>query len=105
MDLVKYAVKDRVGFVMLNRPEKRNALSFELVSELMAVFTKGELDAAVKVIVLVATGEAFCAGAVLAYLQKLQRFSFEGNVNDSRHLLDLFLNFYTLKHVVIAHVQ
>jgi len=105
MELVTYAVKDRVGFVTLNRPEKRNALSFELVSELMAVFTKAESDPAVKVIVLGAVGEAFCAGADLAYLQKLQHFSFEENLNDSRHLRDLFLKIYTLKKVVIAQVQ
>ena len=105
MELVQYAVKDRVGFVTLNRPEKRNALSFELVSELMAVFTKAESDPAVKIIVLGATGDAFCAGADLAHLQKLQHFSFEENLNDSRHLKDLFLKIYTLKKVVIAKVQ
>src|SRR5258706_850231 len=71
----------------------------------MAVFTEAESVAAVKVIVLGATGEAFCAGADLAYLQKLQHFSFEENLNDSRHLRDLFLKIYTLKKVVIAQVQ
>jgi len=105
MKLVNYTVKDRVGFVTLNRPEKRNALSFELVSELMAVFTKAESDPAVKVIVLGATGEVFCAGADLDHLRNLQHFSYEDNLEDSRHLRDLFLKIYTLKKVVIAQVQ
>ena len=105
MEYVKYAVRDRVGFITLDRPEKRNALNFEMVSELKAAFTQAESDATVKVIVLGATGEAFCAGADLAYLEKLQHFSFEENLADSRHLRDLFLQIYTLKKVVIAKVQ
>jgi methylglutaconyl-CoA hydratase len=105
MDLVKYTVKDRMGFVTLNRPEKRNALSFELVSELMALFTRAESDPAVKVIILGAVGEVFCAGADLDHLRNLQHFSYEDNLEDSRHLRDLFLRIYTLKKVVIAQVQ
>lgn len=105
MSLVLYAVKDRIGYLTLNRPEKRNALSHELVSELKAAFTKAEEDSDVKVIVLKANGEAFCAGADLAYLQELQHFSFEENFSDSNHLKELFLQIYTLKKVVIAQVQ
>ncbi len=105
MKFVNVTVKNRVCFVTLNRPEKRNALSFELVSELKAGFTQAESDDAVKVVVLRAEGEAFCAGADLDYLKKLQDFSFEENLEDSRHLKNLFLQIYTLKKVVIAQVQ
>lgn len=105
MSLVIYSVQDRVGYITLNRPEKRNALSGEMVTELKAAFAKAEEDESVKVIVLKASGEAFCAGADLAYLQQLQKFSLEENVQDSSHLKDLFLQIYQLKKVVIAQVQ
>ncbi len=105
MSLVIYAVKDRVGYITLNRPEKRNALSYELVMELTAAFDRAEQDSSVKVVVLKAQGEAFCAGADLAYLQQLQGFSFEQNLEDSRQLKNLFLRIYQLKKVVIAQVQ
>jgi len=105
MELVLYEAKDRVGYITLNRPEKRNALSHELVAELKKAFVQAENDSAVKVIVLQANGEAFCAGADLAYLQQLQRFSFEENLADSSHLKELFLKIYQLKKVVIAKVQ
>lgn len=105
MSLVEYAVKDRVGYITLNRPEKRNALSHELVSELILAFDQAEKDSSAKVVVLKANGEAFCAGADLAYLQQLQHFSFEQNLEDSRHLKNLFLKIYQLKKVVIAQVQ
>lgn len=105
MALVEYSHKDRIGYITLNRPEKRNALSPEMVSELKLAFQKAEADDSVKVIILRANGEAFCAGADLAYLQKLQKFSYEENLADSQHLKKLFLQIYTLKKVVIAQVQ
>ncbi len=105
MSLVIYEVKDRIGYITLNRPDKRNALSFELVAELKSNFSRAESDSSVKVIVLKANGDAFCAGADLAYLQKLQQFSYEQNLEDSNHLKELFLQIYTLKKVVIAEVQ
>jgi methylglutaconyl-CoA hydratase len=105
MSLVLYSVKERIGYITLNRPEKRNALSRELVTELKDAFAKAEKDDIVKVIVLKANGESFCAGADLAYLQELQKFSFEENIADSNHLKELFLQIYQLKKVVIAQVQ
>jgi methylglutaconyl-CoA hydratase len=105
MSLVLFEVKERIGYITLNRPDKRNALSFELVAELKEAFNRAENDSAVKVIVLRANGEAFCAGADLASLQKLQNNSFEENIADSNHLKELFIKIYQLKKVVIAQVQ
>lgn len=105
MNLVEYHVKDRVAFITLNRPEKRNALNHELVTELKTAFDRAAADAEAKVIVLKANGEAFCAGADLEYLQKLQTFSFEENLQDSNHLKALFLKIYTHPKIVIAQVQ
>jgi methylglutaconyl-CoA hydratase len=105
MSLVIYTVQDRIGYITLNRPEKRNALSGDMVTELKAAFARAEEDETAKVIVLKANGEAFCAGADLAYLQQLQQFSLEENLLDSNHLKDLFQQIYQLKKVVIANVQ
>lgn len=105
MRYILYSVKDRVAFITLNRPEKRNALSHELVTELKEAFEKAESDDEVKVVVLNAAGEAFSAGADLAYLQQLQNFSFEQNVSDSLHLKDLFVMIYEFRKVVIAQVE
>ena len=105
MKLVDYSVKDRIGFITLNRPEKRNALSFELIAEMKNAFDQADKDERVKVIVLRANGETFCAGADLDGLQKLQNFSREENLEDSRHLKELFYKIYTLNKVVIAQVQ
>ncbi len=105
MEVVEYHVHDRIGTITLNRPEKRNALSPQMVSELKFAFGQASSDASVKVIILRAHGEAFCAGADLAYLQQLQHFSLEENRLDSQNLKDLFYQIYTLNKIVIAQVQ
>ncbi len=105
MELVLYEAKERIGYITLNRPAKRNALSHEVVTELKEAFARAENDPNVKVIVLQANGDAFCAGADLAYLLQLQKFSFEENLADSNHLKELFLKIYQLKKIVIAKVQ
>ena len=102
---ILYEVSNRVGYITLNRPEKRNALNEEMVKLLQEAFTKAEKDGNVKIIVLRANGDAFCAGADLAYLQQLQENSFEENLADSRNLMQLFKQIYTLQKLVIAQVE
>jgi len=105
MNYIKYNTKDKIGYITLNRPEKRNALNAELVEELKATFKKAEEDVNAKVIVLKAEGKAFCAGADLAYLQSLQKNSFEENLADSKNLAELYKLIYTLNKIVIAQVE
>lgn len=103
--LVLYEVNNRIGTITLNRPEKRNALSFEFVQHIKDAFRQAEADSDCKVIVLRANGEAFCAGADLAYLQQLQQNTFDENLADSRHLMELFQLIYNSSKVVIAQVN
>lgn len=105
MDFIQYETKNRIGYITLNRPDKRNALSYDVVSELKEAFTKAESDDDVKVIVLKANGKAFCAGADLSYIQQLQKNTYEENLEDSNHLRELFEQIYTMGKVVIAQIQ
>jgi methylglutaconyl-CoA hydratase len=105
MNIVEYEVRDRIGFITLNRPDKRNALNEELIQNLSATFDRASNDPSVKVIVLKANGEAFCSGADLGYLQQMRNFSFDDNLADSTRLKELFLKIYTLNKAVIAQVE
>ena len=105
MEFVTYTVEDRIGYITLNRPEKRNALSPQLITELQQAFLRADDDDRVKVIVLKAEGKVFCAGADLAYIQTLQTNSYEENLEDSMHLRNLFYKIYTMSKVVIAQVH
>lgn len=105
MKWINYETTNRVATITLNRPEKRNALNHEVVAELKSAFNLAGTNKDVKVVVLKANGEAFCAGADLQYLQQLRHFSEEENRRDSDHLKELFEIIYTLDKVVIAQVQ
>lgn len=105
MKFINYSHKDRLAYISINRPEKRNALNFEVVTELKEAFRIAENDPEVKVIILTGEGDVFCAGADLEYLQQLQNNSLEENLKDSKHLMELYHQIYTLKKVVIAQVN
>jgi len=96
---------NRIGFITLNRPEKRNAISPAMIGELGNAFSAFEQNPDVKVVVLRAEGKAFCAGADLTYLQEMQGYTFEENLADSHRLKALFSQIYEFPKVVIAQVQ
>lgn len=102
---IEYTVNNRVAYITLNRPEKRNAFSVELVADLKVAFSIASTDNDVKVIVLNAKGKAFSAGADLSALQQLQNNTYGDNLQDSTELAALFEMIYTLPKVVIAQVE
>ncbi|MBN2667763.1 MAG: enoyl-CoA hydratase/isomerase family protein [Bacteroidales bacterium] len=105
LEFATLSIENRVAYISLNRPEKRNALNPTLVGNLKSLFKEAEASDDVKIIVLKANGDAFCAGADLAYLQTLQTNSYEENLADSNHLKELFEIIYTNKKTVIAQVE
>ena len=61
-DLVLVDVTDGIALVTLNRPEARNALSSDMLSQLVGHMTRLDARADVDVLVLTGAGPAFCAG-------------------------------------------
>ncbi len=105
MSLVEYQTINRVAYISLNRPDKRNALNPELVQALKNAFEQAHTNNQAKVIVLKANGEVFSAGADLAHLKQLQTNSYEENVADSNALKELFYTIYMSPKLVIAQVE
>ena len=105
LPLVLSDVSNRIAWITLNRPEKRNALNFSMISELKAAFKSAIEKPEVKVIVLKANGKAFCAGADLDYIKRLQSYSFQENLQDSSHLMELFQIIYQSPKMVIAQIE
>ncbi|MGJ9422597.1 enoyl-CoA hydratase-related protein [Aeromicrobium sp. CF3.5] len=56
-------VSDHIATVELNRPEQMNAITTEMVHELIDVFTATDADPDVRVVVVTGRGRAYCAGA------------------------------------------
>jgi methylglutaconyl-CoA hydratase len=64
-DAVLYEVRGDAAWITLNQPERRNALSAELVTGLRSHLATAIADARVRAVVLTGAGTAFCAGADL----------------------------------------
>jgi methylglutaconyl-CoA hydratase len=105
LQLTDYRIEEQIAYVTLNRPEKRNAFSPDLVRELRLIFADIRNNDGVKVVVLRANGKVFSAGADLDYLKTLQKNTYDENLTDSLLLKDLYRKIYTLPKVVIAEVQ
>lgn len=105
MQIIKFIQKKEIGILTLNRPEKRNALNPDLVSEIKYKLDELKENTELKILIITGGGSAFCAGADLEYLNKLKNFSLLDNQNDSKELADLFLKIYHFPKPVIAAVN
>jgi feruloyl-CoA hydratase/lyase len=68
---VQVEIAANVGWVTLNRPEKRNAISPALSADMLQVLQDMKNDPEVRVIVLTGAGTSFCAGMDLHYFGEL----------------------------------
>lgn len=105
MTYIDWNVTDRIGYITINRPDKRNALNQQVVAELKHAFAEAKANADCKVVVLQSSSDTFCAGADLQYLQSLQTNTRAENVADSTHLMELFQTIYTFPKIVISMVN
>jgi methylglutaconyl-CoA hydratase len=101
---LQLAYDGAVATITLNRPEKRNALSFELLDELMAALDEVEQSDA-QVLIITGAGKAFCAGMDLEELKSLLGKTREENVKDSAHMAQIFRRIYDFPKPTIAAVN
>jgi enoyl-CoA hydratase/carnithine racemase len=66
---IRYEVDDRVATITIDRPEKRNAMTYAVLREFHEAVARAGADDAVHAVVLTGAGGAFCAGTDLSELQ------------------------------------
>jgi methylglutaconyl-CoA hydratase len=103
--MIKYSEKNSAGLIMLNRPEKRNALNPEMTAKINDILYSTEKNDNIKVLIISGEGSSFCAGADLSYLNELKNYSSIENEKDSENLAELFLNIYNFPKPVVAAVN
>ncbi|MFG2664449.1 enoyl-CoA hydratase/isomerase family protein [Streptomyces sp. NPDC048387] len=64
-DEIRYRFEGGVGWIILNRPDTLNALTWEQRERVIALLGDASADPATRAVVLTATGKGFCAGADL----------------------------------------
>ncbi len=101
---VQLAYDGRVATITLNRPEKRNAISFDLIDDLLRALDDVAKSEAI-VLIVTGAGKAFCSGMDLDNLKSLLGRSAEQNLQDSRTMVQLFRSLYEFPKVTIAAVN
>jgi enoyl-CoA hydratase/carnithine racemase len=102
MNHVTLAADGPTAVVTLNRPQRRNALSLDLMEELIACLDGIGRDRSVRAVILAAAGKVFCSGHDLSEMQ-------ERDINDYRRIFDVCTELMTrlqaIPQPVIAEVQ
>jgi len=93
-----------LALLTLNRPEKRNAISLELVNEMLQALDHVEHSHA-RVLILTGAGKAFCAGMDLEELRQLLGKSHDENLEDSARMAQIFRRLYDFSKPTIAAVN
>jgi 2-(1,2-epoxy-1,2-dihydrophenyl)acetyl-CoA isomerase len=62
---LEWSIQDGIATATLNRPEKKNAMSEEMMRELARALREAQDDAAVRVFIITGAGDAFCSGGDL----------------------------------------
>ena len=105
-----YETDARVGRITINRPERRNALSWDVVKGLRAAVAEAKRDEDVRVVVLSGVGDkAFCAGADLQTMGGAKTASGKEGVlglhADRGELAGLFEDLWALGKPTVARVR
>jgi len=101
---IQHTSEAQVATLTLNRPDKRNAISYELIDELLSAL--GEIAASsALVLILTGAGRAFCSGMDLENLKESLGRSPEQNVKDSETMARLFRSLYEFPKPTIAAVN
>jgi enoyl-CoA hydratase/carnithine racemase len=95
-----------VATITLNRPERLNALTFEVYRELTDTFAALRTEAAVRVVVITGAGRAFCSGGdVHDIIGELFKRDMEGLLEFTRLTCELVANIRALRKPVIASLN
>src|SRR5690242_18827106 len=95
---------NQIATLTFNRPEKRNAISFEVLDEFLRALDEVEHSSAL-VLIVTGAGKAFCAGLDLDELKSLLGKSHAENVNDSGRMAQVFRRLYDFPRPTIAAVN
>ena len=101
-----YEQRDGIATILLNRPERLNAITFEVYRELTDFFAKLRDQKDVRVVVITGAGRAFCSGGdVRDIIGELQGSDAEGLMDFTRLTCELIHNMRALPKPIIASIN
>jgi methylglutaconyl-CoA hydratase len=94
-----------VAVLTLNRPEKHNAMSGQMIDELARAAARLDADGAVRVVVLTGQGRSFCAGGDLGWMKAQMAADSATRAAEARKLADMLGALNSMSKPLIARVQ
>jgi methylglutaconyl-CoA hydratase len=106
-DAIRNEIDPKAGVarIVLNRPERRNALSADLVAELKESLAFAEADDRIRVVAIAGEGPDFCAGADLREVRDAVEEGVLASLLDAESLGELFLLLRRMETPVVAVVH
>jgi methylglutaconyl-CoA hydratase len=101
---IQLARDGHLATITLNRPDKRNAISYELIDELLRALDD-IADSDARALILTGAGKAFCSGMDLDNLKALTKNTEADNLRDSETMARLFRGLYEFSKPTIAAVN
>lgn len=97
--------ESRVTTILLNRPDKRNALTPQLIEELTEALDAAARDPQCRVVIITGAGSAFCAGLDLEVLRSGMTATASDHQADAERIAALFRTLTALPKPTIAAVN
>ena len=94
-----------IATLSLNRPEKHNSLSAQMINELTVAADQINADGAIRVVVLTGAGESFCAGGDLGWMREQFHADRETRMSEARKLAMMLRALNELEKPLIGKVQ
>src|ERR1035437_1132164 len=101
---LKLELSGDIATITLNRPGKRNAITTEMMEDILGALGEIEMSAA-RVVILTGAGRVFCSGMDLEALKALATQAPMDNLEDSRRIARLFRRIWSFPKTTIAAVN
>ena len=99
---IKFQVEEDIGFITLNRPEKRNALSMNLMAEMIDLLKSIKKDSRIRIVIIKAEGPVFSSGHDLSEMLEGDVVFYRSVFNTCTEMMEAIRD---LPQPVIAQVQ
>jgi methylglutaconyl-CoA hydratase len=93
-----------IATIALTVPEKRNAISAQMITDLLGALDQAD-EGPARVVIITGSGKAFCAGMDLDELQHLARQTQQKNLEDARRVTKLLYRLHSFPKPIIAAVN
>lgn len=95
----------RLAQVIINRPERHNALDIAMIDEFHGALDEVAADRNIRVLLIRARGASFCAGADINWMRRMAEYDAASNIADARRLAGLFekIAFMTMPTIAVVN--